>query len=89
MSLHAGRPLPVEDGGSEEERWRPESQRARHKRHGREAERGQHEAAAAEERDGNQLNVKALKIKNYGMPLPKRRRDRTAWAQLFWGEESI
>lgn len=65
MSLHAGSPLPVEDGRPEEERWRPESQRARHKRHGREAERGQHEAAAAEERDGNQLNVKALKLR-YG-----------------------
>jgi len=53
VSLRARSSFSCENGGSVEEGRGPERQGARHKRHRREAERGQHEAAAAEDADAD------------------------------------
>lgn len=47
MSLQTGSFLPGEDGGSQEKRRSPKSQRTGDKRHRREAEGGQDKAVAA------------------------------------------
>lgn len=69
MSLHTRSLLPGEDGGSEEERRSPESQRAGDERHRREAEGGQHKAVAAQERKQKiqrRLILTDLKEKMFG-----------------------
>lgn len=49
VPLQARRSLSCENGSSEQEGWRPESQRAGDEGHGGEAEGGVHKAAAAKE----------------------------------------